>query len=493
MSAKEEKQTTKEGIAEDSLKPEKSMSLAAKLALIIIGLILLSGLLTVLRVGAVTYDFVKNPEEIIARIPDLMGAKLEKTGERTNILLLGAGDLSYDDGSELTDSIMLVSLDHVDKSVSMISIPRDLGVEIPSYGVTRVNVLYKLAKNRLGDKNAFKLIVPTIEQITCQPIHYYVKVDFIGFKRIINALGGVTVDVERTFTDHQYPTSNFGYQTVSFVEGPQWMDGETALQYVRSRHGNNEEGSDFARAARQQILISSLKEKVLSKDLLQDEKRLTEVIEALNEHYETDLTLKEMISLVAFAEELETASVHNMVLKEGPGELLYTPDEATRSEYYDGMAILLPDGNTFQHICRTIESFFADPEIFNSGIQIEILNGTNRIGLANKAATLVMQNGYKIFPIYGIRNTSYGYYENSYIYDHSELNANSPVVDSLKKLLGINRVVDRNSEPRYHDVDVTVVLGNDFYLEGLDEMFEGKASIEIDLNLLELEAVLSGS
>lgn len=470
----------------EQVEPVKKLSLLAKISIAVGGLILLSGLFMMFRIGSATYDFVKNPEELLKQIPKLVGSPLEKDKGRTNILLMGAGDMSYDEGSELTDTIMLVSLNHEDGSISMVSVPRDLGVEIPGYGVSRVNVLYKLAKNRLGENNAFELIVPTIEQVTCQPIHYYVKVDFIGFKKIINALGGVTVDVERTFTDYQFPNSNFGYMTVSFEQGAQWMDGDRALQYVRSRHGNNEEGSDFARAARQQRLVAALKDKLLSVDLINDEKRMIEIIDAVNTHYETNLILKEMISLAAFGKDISSEKIHQMVLKDGPGELLYTPDDVTRNEYYDGMAILLPDGNSFQNICRNINGFLADPSILDSGLQVEILNGSGVPGLANKVATLLSQNGYKIFPIYGIRNTSYGAYESSYLFDHDVMSANLFIVEKLSNLLGIKRILDQNPEPRYHNVDITIVLGKDFYLEGLDELYEGKASIRMDVDLNEL-------
>src|SRR3989339_215931 len=190
------------------------------------------------------------------------GSELKADNGRVNVLLLGVGGEGHD-GPNLTDTIIVASIELETNKIAMISIPRDLVVEIEDKGFWKIN-----NANHFGEQknpgHGGELVKNVVSQVIGVPIHYYIRVDFSGFEKLIDDLGGVKVEVDNSFIDYQFPAANYKYQVVSFDKGWQTMDGETALQFVRSRHGNNGEGSDFSRSKRQQKVITAVKERALS-------------------------------------------------------------------------------------------------------------------------------------------------------------------------------------------------------------------------------------
>ena len=194
--------------------------------------------------------------------------------DRINVLLLGIGGKGHE-GSNLTDTIILASYKPSTHEVGMMSIPRDLLVPIPGYGWRKVNNLYSLAEyNDPGTGGDYTKQI--LSQIFDVQIPYYLRIDFKGFVELVDLVGGIDVNVAKTLTDYQYPIPGHEeypeedgrYEHLYIEAGPQHFDGETALKYVRSRHGLNGEGSDFARAARQQLAIEALMNKIFSLNTL---------------------------------------------------------------------------------------------------------------------------------------------------------------------------------------------------------------------------------
>jgi len=147
-------------------------------------------------------------------------------------------------------------------ATTMISVPRDLYVYDTGDGIMgRINEIFSIGVSSKRDfANGALLLSGMLEQILGIKINYYATVDFGGFKDIIDTLGGITVDVPESFSDSTYPTKDNGYMTVSFTSGIQNMNGETALEYARSRHST----SDFSRSLRQQIIIKAIIDKIKS-------------------------------------------------------------------------------------------------------------------------------------------------------------------------------------------------------------------------------------
>ena len=358
-------------------------------------------------IAGIVFSFTSNGDEDGTGHPSFFGtvrglvvsADKELKGEegdRVNFLILGIGGAGHD-GPELTDTIILASVRPSTKEVGMLSIPRDLSVPLEGYGwrkVNHVNAYGEEQRNGYGPTLAAK----TIGEVFDQPVHYWVKVDFKGFEEFIDAIGGVDIDVERTFTDPAYPIDD-GEGTVialEFAQGITHMDGETALRFVRSRHGNNNEGSDFARAARQQKVILAVKRKLLSPTTLLNPARIARLIDTFNDNIRTNMSTWEMIRFANLGNIFDSDEIGNVVLTTAPGSPLY---ETT----VNGAYVILPRGNDWTPLQTIAENIFtADDEIIQlpdaapRGIRIELQNGTDISGLATQAAALLALQGYEV-------------------------------------------------------------------------------------------------
>ena len=158
-----------------------------------------------------------------------------------------------------TDSIMLVNLDPPRRQVSLLSIPRDLFIDVPNYGYQRINTVNALGEQEAAGRGV-TLLSESIENNFTLDIERYARLDFQGFVRLIDAVGGVTINVEREIVDSNFPAPGGGTQVIRFEPGEQTMDGATALIYARTRYSDD----DYQRAGRQQQVISALSVKLIN-------------------------------------------------------------------------------------------------------------------------------------------------------------------------------------------------------------------------------------
>lgn len=205
-----------------------------------------------------------------------------------NILLLGVGGQGHQ-GPYLTDTIILTRLNLKTKDVALISIPRDLYIKTKTLPGMKINAIYAYGRNKKGNKYGIDLLKKVFKDKMDLEIDYYILLDFKAVKNIIDAVQGIDIYVERSFVDKNFPTDDFGTTTVVFEKGWHHMNGEEALIFARSRHGNNNEGSDFARMKRQQKILLALKEKLGYFDVLNYYK----VLDILKGHFYTDINLGE--------------------------------------------------------------------------------------------------------------------------------------------------------------------------------------------------------
>jgi anionic cell wall polymer biosynthesis LytR-Cps2A-Psr (LCP) family protein len=262
-----------------------------------------------------------------------------------NLLLLGQGDPSHE-GSNLTDSIMVLHLDTNSKTASLIFIPRDLWVG------------YKI--NEAYSKDGLKLAEQAVSFVTSLPIENAILIDFNGFTQVIDSLGGIEVLVAKGFDDYYYPIqgkeleicdktpeevaqlsatlSGFElekqfpcrYEHIHFEAGKTQMDGATALKFARSRH-SAQSGSDFARGERQQAILIGIKDKLLSLDAL---KNVDELFEQMIELVKTDLDLETTKATAALIVNPEKYEISQIIPSE---ENVLVAAKSAR-----GQAILLP-------------------------------------------------------------------------------------------------------------------------------------------------------
>lgn len=204
-----------------------------------------------------------------------------------NIVVLGVDGRANEGFVSRTDSIMLVGVKPSQIRLSLLSIPRDLFVEVPGYGSQRINTVNFLAEqSQRGTGPA--LVMDTLSQDLGISLNRYIRLDFNGFVKLVDAVGGLTIDVEHTIIDDLYPTENGGVEVVKFDIGVQQMDGERALKYARTRHADD----DYRRAARQQQVVSALLAKLVNPV------RWPAALAALRSSIDTNLTVLDMYSLV---------------------------------------------------------------------------------------------------------------------------------------------------------------------------------------------------
>ena len=346
--------------------------------------------------------------------------KGEKEG-RINILLLGMGGKGHE-GGYLTDTIMLASLDPETKKVSLISIPRDLSIPVEgSTNWTKINNINAFAEVKESGSGGIA-ISQALSDILEVPIDYYFRLDFEGFTNIINKVGGVDVNVEKAFDDYSYPAEgqednpnwDSRYEHLHFEKGWQKMNGELALKYARSRHGNNGEGSDFARARRQQLVITAAKEKLLKANTLLNPVALGGIIMELNEHLSTNLKTWEAIKIWNEFKDTSRENISSKVLDNGPNGLLHDG----RNE--QGAYVLTPKNGDFSEIKYLVQNIFQEAptesktSVITERTKLKILNGTWVNGLANRTAMDLEKYG---FDIIGVSNSSQRNFEKSVIYD----------------------------------------------------------------------------
>lgn len=367
------------------------------------------------KIGSVFENFeFQNITEWVSQIGKLIRSddkilKGEKD-DRINFLLLGMGGAGHD-GAYLTDTMIIASVEPKEKKVAMVSIPRDLAVPLPDYGWRKINNInaFAEAKERGSGGGATADAVGKIFDI---PIHYYIRADFDGFQKLIDKLGGVSVYVERGFTDYQYPTDDYKYQVLNFKEGWQVMDGDEALKFARSRHGTNGEASDFARSSRQQKILVALKEKIFSLGTLLNPLKIQSVYQTMTESIDTNLELWEVVRLSHLAKDIDTTNIVHQVFSDDPGGLLVAAN-------VDGAYVLEPRAGNFSELQFLVKNIFN----LNSQVvseekpkptRVEIQNGTKKTGLAAKTSETLTNLGYEIVKIGNAQKQDY---ERTVIYD----------------------------------------------------------------------------
>jgi polyisoprenyl-teichoic acid--peptidoglycan teichoic acid transferase len=228
------------------------------------------------------------------------------------ILLLGSDRRPDEVGATRTDTLIVARVDPGLRRVALLSLPRDLIVEIPGYGYSRINAAYVYGElyPELGGGTA--LVRQTVSQLLDVPINYAVMVDFEGFIGLIDAIGGIDIEVPTALYDAEYPTMDYGYQVVAFDVGSQHMDGSRALQYARIRHMD----SDFQRARRQQAIILAAAQQLRSQNPLQLLDSITAATTSLRGYITTDLPEDRMVALAWAFRDLAPANVERFVVDE---------------------------------------------------------------------------------------------------------------------------------------------------------------------------------
>ncbi|MBU1132420.1 LCP family protein [Patescibacteria group bacterium] len=372
--------------------------------------------------------------------------------DRVNIILSGMGGPGHD-GPYLTDTIIIASIQPSTKRISFISVPRDLLVEIPGYGWWKINNANALGEQK-SEGQGGALLKEVIQRTFDMPIHYYVRVDFSGFEKIIDDLQGVRVYVDRSFIDYQFPADDYKYQVVSFEQGWHTMDGKEALEFARSRHGNNGEGSDFARSKRQQKILQAAKEKIFSYNFLLNPAKISSLTKELANHLTTDLEPWEVIKLATLLEKCDTENILSGVLDDSPGGYLYA--NVVNSAY-----VLEPRGGDFSEIQAMAKNIFNEQTKITEKkiVNLEIRNGTVIPGLASRNAEEVKLLGYRVL---NLSNAPEQTYQETVIYKlskHDLPEETKFLADKYATTITAESIPDWINETAAPDIDFIIILG----------------------------------
>lgn len=338
----------------------------------------------------------------------------EKEGE-IKILLLGIAGGAHD-GATLADTMILATIKPGAKNeqtqVSLFSIPRDLAADVPGFGIKKINSAYAYGEAE-GKHDGPDLARQTVEGFLGTSIPYYAVIDFAGFEQIIDHLDGITVNVEAQFTDRQFPDEKGGYlKPLVFEAGPQTMDGRRALQFVRSRHGDNGQGSDFARSRRQQLVLKSIKDRVLSVRVLANFSKIAELANDVADHFRTNLSPEQSRRLYDLVKQAPKDNIFSQSLDEGGGLLCDYIDPE------DGAWLLIPCGGfgDFTAIRQLWKNQFVNARLASEQPVIEIQNAAAGEPLAAYTAGLLGLSQFR--PLVG-NFTGDAVYVQSVIYDNT--------------------------------------------------------------------------
>jgi LCP family protein required for cell wall assembly len=268
----------------------------------------------------------------------------DRTGHRDNLvrLLLVGFDRAHGEMGR-TDAILVVVMDRSTGQVGVISVPRDLWVDIPGHEPGRINSVVRIGERLKGPGEGIALLEQVLDEQLGLPVIGTIGVSLDGFTEIIDALGGVDVDVRCPIEDNFIsPHMEGGYERLSLDAGPQRLDGSTALLYTRSRHGR----SDTDRSYRQQAVLLGVKKKVLRTGALP---RLPRLWRILANKAMTDLDFQQALSLATLAASANTRDIHGLVL---------ASPVVTESRSWDGKWILLLDRDKLDN---AVDQLFDSP------------------------------------------------------------------------------------------------------------------------------------
>jgi LCP family protein required for cell wall assembly len=371
---------------------------------------------------------------------------------RVTVLVMGIDRrVGEDEKGYLTDSLMLLTVDPASKTAGMLSIPRDLWVEIPGYGMDTINTA-----NRSGDYYSYPgggpaLALKTVQQNLGVTVNYYVRIDFTAFETFIDAIGGIDVNNETTIDDPQYPNGSYGYEPFYLEAGPQHLNGHDALRYARTRHNS----TDIDRARRQQQVVMAVRDRVLNLNMLPTLiAQAPGLYQTLNNSIWTNLTLEQMVSLALLGQEIPRGNIQSAVI-----DYRYVLEYTTP----EGRQVLVPLRDKIRELRDALFSATAIVTPVSSDekaamvaerASVAVLNGAGIEGLAKTTADWLAAQGMNVTAIDTADRSDYA---NTVIIVYHP----KPATELwLKKTFNVAAIVTGNHPNRL--VDVQIIVGQDW-------------------------------
>lgn len=417
-------------------------------------------------------------------------APLSTLREPFNILLLGVDKRSDPNEGVRSDTLILVRVNPQNRTVSMLSIPRDTIAPIPGVGQRKVNFAFSYGYTNAAaiygdgtspDAGGGALAAETVQALLNVPVDYVAQVDFRGFERLVDSIGGIVVDVNAPLLDPQYPTENYGVQRIFIPSGLQTMDGRTALIYARTRHST----SDFDRSRRQQIVLRALLTQVRGRGVLENAALLPKWADLLKENVRTTFPIGDLAlanDMATFGRSLDSSRI--LTLSINPGDVGVTSESG--SDIYwnsDDLATLMrrwlagptegpqptPDavagGGVNVDPAAAIPPTATVAAVVGESATIQVLNASARDGSASGVSTFLAARGYEMAEPEGMNIT----YPRTTIIDLTGRPKTRAALAALLRLPAdlVQSEPGPNPPPARPGVDIVVIIGEDVRQEWL--------------------------
>jgi LCP family protein required for cell wall assembly len=352
--------------------------------------------------------------------------------ERLNVLVLGIDSRGVAGDTQNTDTMIVLSIDPVNRTAAMLSVPRDTLVAIPGHGSQKVNAAFALGGPDLAQK--------TIEGLLGIRINSYALINFQAFTDIVDSVGGALVDVKRPVRDESYPTADYGVERLNIQPGPQLMNGEVALKYARSRHDSN----DFSRAKRQQDVISAIRARISTDSMVA---RLPAIVNNVGSAVETNFDPANILPLAGLGGGIPSSDIKSEVLL--PCNIDVPHCELTEQNGAQGY-FLIPDK---AKIGNLVAELFYDPRVRQESARIEVRGTSAKSTTAQDVADRLSARAF------GVARVTTGAAARSEILVKN--GGKRYTADQLSQQLSGIPVRDASSSDQT-DADIVVVVGADF-------------------------------
>ncbi len=434
---------------------------------------LLVGFLTLLIIGVLVGGFLfakgyfsakkvfKGGGSAVSLQKEVAPSLLKGEGDgRINILLLGIGGEGHE-APDLTDTIMVASIDPVNHKTSLLSIPRDLWVNVPGKGSMKLNAVYETGKYAyLGKQSSsnkdqkavaagYQAADKMLETVLGVPIHYHVLLNFQAFQQAVDSLGGIDVDVPERLYDPTMAWQN-NRNPVIAEKGVQHFDGRKALMYVRSRYTT----SDFARSQRQRAVIVALQQKVFTLGTFSNPQKISQLIDAFGDNVATDMSLTDVSRLYQITKGITPASIQSVGLTDPPNSYVTTGMIGNQS-------VVMPRAglNNYADIQNYIRNTLKDGYLAKENANVMVLNGTSTAGLATEKANVLKSYGYNVGVVGDAPTQTYA---KTVIVDRT--NGKKPyTAQYLKKRFNVDKTTTKlpDTAIQTQNADFVIILGED--------------------------------
>jgi LCP family protein required for cell wall assembly len=317
---------------------------------------------------------------------------------RVNILLTGKGGENHE-GGQLTDTIMIASLDPINNGVVLLSVPRDLWVKPDGLWPMKINAVYNSAREQYlydnpkqskeAETAGINALEKVVEEYMGVKINYYGMVDFTAFEEAVNTLGGITVNMPEDYYD---PTMLIGGKYLKLDAGPNVLDGGHTLGLARSRYGA--ERGDFDRGRNQQLVLLGIKDKVLSTGTFVNPLKISQLLSTFGNRVSTNFSVDDLMRLYELSKNIPNENITNVDLAMEGEAVVTTGNIGGQSVVYPIAGI-----DDYSEVKKFVRLQLKDSFIIKENPSIIVLNASGKAGAATKRAEELKSYGYNVIQV----------------------------------------------------------------------------------------------